>query len=80
MNIYARLTPAEQQYLAQDGVYEQDVNEETDDIWDLIDYLTPMYGRGSDGWCDMVVRLTMELDGDWHMPSFLVNVEHKIKI
>ena len=83
MNIYARLTLAEQQYLAQDGIGAADINV-VDELWTIVDYLTPLYGRLTHEWYEMVRRITKqeieEVDTEWHMPSFLVNVGHKIKV
>ena len=54
--LYDKLTPLERQYLSQDGITEEDINN-VDDVWAVIDYLTPLYGRFTPEWDDLMVRL-----------------------
>ena len=84
MKTYERLTPAEQKYLAQDGVSAADVNV-VEELWTIVDYLTPLYSRFSHDWYSMVRRVTDMGSEDatngseaWEMPSFLENIGHQI--
>lgn len=54
--LYDKLTPLERQYLSQDGITEEDINT-VDDVWTVIDYLTPLYGRFTPEWDDLMIRL-----------------------
>ena len=54
--LYDKLTPLERQYLSHDGITEEDINN-VDDVWVIIDYLTPMYGRFTPEWDNLMVRL-----------------------
>ena len=54
--LYDKLTPLERQYLSQDGITEEDINS-VDDVWIVIDYLTPLYIRFTPEWDDLMIRL-----------------------
>ena len=54
--LYDKLTPLERQYLSQDGITEEDINN-VDDVWIVIDYLTPLYIRFTPEWDDLMIRL-----------------------
>ena len=54
--LYDKLTPLERQYLSQDGITEEDINN-VDDVWIVIDYLTPLYSRFTHEWYDLMIRL-----------------------
>ena len=54
--LYDKLTPLERQYLSQDGITEEDINN-VDDVWTVIDYLTPLYSRFTPEWYDLMIRL-----------------------
>lgn len=54
---YTLLTPNEQRYMLQDGIFKEDV-EAAKDVWVVIDYLTPRYRRFTANWYKMVARLT----------------------
>ena len=54
--LYDKLTPLERQYLSQDGITEEDINT-VDDVWTVIDYLTPLHGRFTPEWGDLMIRL-----------------------
>lgn len=54
--LYDKLTPLERQYLSQDGIAEEDINN-VDDVWIVIDYLTPLYIRFTPEWDDLMIRL-----------------------
>ena len=54
--LYDKLTPLERQYLSQDGITEEDINN-VDDVWIVIDYLTPLYSRFTPEWDDLMIRL-----------------------
>ena len=54
--LYDKLTPLERQYLSQDGITEEDINS-VDDVWIVIDYLTPLYSRFTPEWDDLMIRL-----------------------
>ena len=54
--MYNRLTPAEQIYIEQDGSTAADIN--ASDAWTIIDYLTPLYGRYTTKWHELIRRLT----------------------
>ena len=56
--MYNRLTPAEQIYIEQDGSTAADIN--AADVWTIIDYLTPLYGRYTAKWYELIRRLTNE--------------------
>ena len=53
--LYDKLTKYEINYMSQDGIFEQEINDSTD--WEIIDYLTPLYGRFTDDWYNLVGRL-----------------------
>ena len=53
--LYDKLTKYEINYMSQDGIFEQEINNST--AWDIIDYLTPLYGRFIDDWYNLVSRL-----------------------
>lgn len=53
---YERLTLDERKYIEQDGATEADINES--DVWNVIDFLIPMYGRDTDEWKELIERLT----------------------
>ena len=54
--LYDKLTPLERQYLSYDDITEEDINN-VDDVWIIIDYLTPMYSRFTSEWDNLMVRL-----------------------
>lgn len=54
--LYVKLIPLERQYLSQDGITKEDINN-VDDVWAVIDYLTPLYGRFTPEWNDLMIRL-----------------------
>lgn len=54
--MYNRLTPTEQIYIKQDGSTAADIN--AADAWTIIDYLTPLYGRYTAAWYELIRRLT----------------------
>ena len=54
--MYDRLTEIECEYIEQDGVTKEDINES--DPWVLIDFLTPLYRRYTSEWVELVNRLT----------------------
>lgn len=53
---YERLTLDEREYIEQDGSTEADINESN--VWDIIEFLIPMYGRDTDEWKELIERLT----------------------
>lgn len=53
---YERLTLDEREYIEQDGATEADINESN--VWDIIEFLIPMYGRDTDEWKELIKRLT----------------------
>lgn len=54
--MYDRLTDTEREYIEQDGATKADINES--DVWNVIDFLIPMYGRDTDEWKELIERLT----------------------
>lgn len=53
---YECLTLDEREYIEQDGSTEADINESN--VWDIIEFLIPMYGRDTDEWKELIERLT----------------------
>ena len=50
-----KLTQEELQYLKQESISEEDINNA--DVWEIIDFLSSLYRRYSDKWCELVERL-----------------------
>lgn len=57
VNITDFLTSDEIKYIMQDGCSFDDINNLTNDIDSLIDFLTPMYGRGTPECAEMTRRI-----------------------
>lgn len=57
VNITDFLTPDEIEYIMQDGCSFDDINNLTNDIDSLIDFLTPMYGHGTPECAEMTRRI-----------------------
>lgn len=53
--LYDKLTKEEIEYMAQDDIFKQDIN--NSDVLDIFDYLTPMYKRYTSGWYELINRL-----------------------
>ena len=54
--MYDHLTDIEREYIEIEGVTEKEINESN--VWDLIDFLTPLYKRYTKEWVELVSRLT----------------------
>ena len=54
--MYDHLTDIEREYIEIEGVKEKEINESN--VWDLIDFLTPLYKRYTKEWVELVSRLT----------------------
>ena len=54
--MYDRLTDIEREYIEIEGVTEKEINESN--VWNLIDFLTPLYKRYTKDWVELVNRLT----------------------
>ena len=53
--LYGKLTKYETNYMSRGGIFEQEINDST--LWEIIDYLTPLYGRFTEDWYNLVGRL-----------------------
>ena len=53
--LYDKLTKYETNYMSRGGIFEQEINDST--LWEIIDYLTPLYGRFTEDWSNLVGRL-----------------------
>lgn len=54
--MYDHLTDIEREYIEIEGVTEKEINESN--VWDLIDFLTPLYKRYTKEWVELMNRLT----------------------
>lgn len=54
--MYDRLTDIEREYIEIEGVTEKEINESN--VWNLIDFLTPLYKRYTKDWVELMNRLT----------------------